>query len=146
MCSGCIFIVFFFKQKPAYEMRISDWSSDVCSSDLSPLLLVRRNTPLSIPQSGAMSNWSSKSPYDLSVISIPPLPDPGGSCSPVSTPSATCHLPPVPWPIFSLFVSHPESLWPSNKSAKARSADLDPVFQQRQAADTSHNPGAENLK
>src|SRR3546814_7277803 len=25
---------FFFKQKPAYEMRISDWSSDVCSSDL----------------------------------------------------------------------------------------------------------------
>src|SRR3546814_20627630 len=32
----CIFIVlfFFFKQKTAYEMRISDWSSDVCSSDL----------------------------------------------------------------------------------------------------------------
>src|SRR3546814_8308180 len=27
---------FFFKQKTAYEMRISDWSSDVCSSDLSP--------------------------------------------------------------------------------------------------------------
>src|SRR3546814_3198151 len=30
--SVCIF--FFFKQKTAYEMRISDWSSDVCSSDL----------------------------------------------------------------------------------------------------------------
>src|SRR3546814_11224815 len=29
------FDVFFFKQKTAYEMRISDWSSDVCSSDLS---------------------------------------------------------------------------------------------------------------
>src|SRR3546814_2607158 len=28
----CLF--FFFKQKTAYEMRISDWSSDVCSSDL----------------------------------------------------------------------------------------------------------------
>src|SRR3546814_9371998 len=27
-------LVFFFKQKTAYEMRISDWSSDVCSSDL----------------------------------------------------------------------------------------------------------------
>src|SRR3546814_2492655 len=27
-------MLFFFKQKPAYEMRISDWSSDVCSSDL----------------------------------------------------------------------------------------------------------------
>src|SRR3546814_6918198 len=29
-----MFVVFFFKQKTAYEMRISDWSSDVCSSDL----------------------------------------------------------------------------------------------------------------
>src|SRR3546814_13198900 len=32
MLSCCFF--FFFKQKTAYEMRISDWSSDVCSSDL----------------------------------------------------------------------------------------------------------------
>src|SRR3546814_3427391 len=31
MCVGCFF---FFKQKTAYELRISDWSSDVCSSDL----------------------------------------------------------------------------------------------------------------
>src|SRR3546814_3742084 len=31
----CVFCFFFFKQKTAYEMRISDWSSDVCSSDLS---------------------------------------------------------------------------------------------------------------
>src|SRR3546814_11031488 len=30
----CICCVFFFKQKTAYDMRISDWSSDVCSSDL----------------------------------------------------------------------------------------------------------------
>src|SRR3546814_8909197 len=29
-----LFYFFFFKQKTAYEMRISDWSSDVCSSDL----------------------------------------------------------------------------------------------------------------
>src|SRR3546814_7120091 len=33
---GLVDIVFFFKQKTAYEMRISDWSSDVCSSDLLP--------------------------------------------------------------------------------------------------------------
>src|SRR3546814_19825679 len=32
---------FFFKQKTAYEMRISDWSSDVCSSDLAELLAQR---------------------------------------------------------------------------------------------------------
>src|SRR3546814_8201775 len=30
------YVIFFFKQKTAYEMRISDWSSDVCSSDLQP--------------------------------------------------------------------------------------------------------------
>src|SRR3546814_8041169 len=36
MYSFYVFVyVFFFKQKTAYEMRISDWSSDVCSSDLS---------------------------------------------------------------------------------------------------------------
>src|SRR3546814_6416284 len=34
-------ICFFFKQKTAYEMRISDWSSDVCSSDLDPTRFVR---------------------------------------------------------------------------------------------------------
>src|SRR3546814_16101012 len=33
VCVAVIFF-FFFKQKTAYEMRISDWSSDVCSSDL----------------------------------------------------------------------------------------------------------------
>src|SRR3546814_4543969 len=30
----CVFSFFLFKEKTAYEMRISDWSSDVCSSDL----------------------------------------------------------------------------------------------------------------
>src|SRR3546814_4852886 len=35
-------VILFFKQKTAYEMRISDWSSDVCSSDL--LLSIRRRT------------------------------------------------------------------------------------------------------
>src|SRR3546814_7703930 len=37
---------FFFKQKTAYEMRISDWSSDVCSSDLAEGALVEE-TPYS---------------------------------------------------------------------------------------------------
>src|SRR3546814_8231831 len=34
-----LLVVFFFKQKTAYEMRISDWSSDVCSSDLGAQLI-----------------------------------------------------------------------------------------------------------
>src|SRR3546814_18241770 len=34
ICCFRVVVFFFFKQKTAYEMRISDWSSDVCSSDL----------------------------------------------------------------------------------------------------------------
>src|SRR3546814_5081231 len=34
LCLLLLFLFFFFKQKTAYYMRISDWSSDVCSSDL----------------------------------------------------------------------------------------------------------------
>src|SRR3546814_19182506 len=34
----CRVCSFYFKQKTAYDMRISDWSSDVCSSDLSPVM------------------------------------------------------------------------------------------------------------
>src|SRR3546814_4910440 len=36
MCDRGRVVFFFCKQKTAYEMRISDWSSDVCSSDLFP--------------------------------------------------------------------------------------------------------------
>src|SRR3546814_1421626 len=48
MCC-CVFI-FVFKQKTAYEMRISDWSSDVCSSDLPharafPMTAIDRQAP-----------------------------------------------------------------------------------------------------
>src|SRR3546814_916194 len=38
-CLFCVCFFFFFKQKTAYEMRISDWSSDVCSSDLRTIAL-----------------------------------------------------------------------------------------------------------
>src|SRR3546814_4175725 len=41
LCVYCdsMFGFFFFKQKTAYEMRISDWSSDVCSSDLDEMVM-----------------------------------------------------------------------------------------------------------
>src|SRR3546814_17224789 len=42
VCSCFIYCFFFFKQKTAYEMRISDWSSDVCSSDLFMALTTAR--------------------------------------------------------------------------------------------------------
>src|SRR3546814_9516536 len=61
MCHGYVF-VFFFKQKTAYEMRISDWSSDVCSSDLT----ARRRTPLLGRQQAHDRNLSA-----MSVCSTP---------------------------------------------------------------------------
>src|SRR3546814_8131600 len=53
---SCLF--FFFKQKTAYEMRISDWSSDVCSSDL-----------------GVVLHRAARSRADLSVhlVDVPPV-------------------------------------------------------------------------
>src|SRR3546814_5589337 len=47
----CVF--FFFKQKTAYEMRISDWSSDVCSSDLPS-----RSGAGKAAEAAAASRWS----------------------------------------------------------------------------------------
>src|SRR3546814_14353333 len=44
VCLYSLLVFFFFKQKTAYEMRISDWSSDVCSSDL-PLRNACRDGP-----------------------------------------------------------------------------------------------------
>src|SRR3546814_124142 len=43
------FSLFFFKQKTAYEMRISDWSSDVCSSDLAAAQLGGHGAEIAIP-------------------------------------------------------------------------------------------------
>src|SRR3546814_7619331 len=61
MLTSCV-LFFFFKQKTAYEMRISDWSSDVCSSDLPSY------------RAGSMTKT-----IDLaaSVRSIPDYPKPG---------------------------------------------------------------------
>src|SRR3546814_3352877 len=68
---------FFFKQKTAYEMRISDWSSDVCSSDLKisgerreagedcEVPVRERQGPVSLQQSSkAASGCSAKQAYD----------------------------------------------------------------------------------
>src|SRR3546814_1269113 len=43
-------MIYFFKQKTAYELRISDWSSDVCSSDLGSML----STPIINPPQSAI--------------------------------------------------------------------------------------------
>src|SRR3546814_5449517 len=50
-----LFLFFFFKQKTAYEMRISDWSSDVCSSDLNCEFIPKRAMATAKLASGATS-------------------------------------------------------------------------------------------
>src|SRR3546814_985755 len=46
---GICYVFFFFKQKTAYEMRISDWSSDVCSSDLQDMRAQRPDAVVALP-------------------------------------------------------------------------------------------------
>src|SRR3546814_2322350 len=48
LCLVLFVIFFFFKQKTAYEMRISDWSSDVCSSDLGDLTIKGVTKPVTV--------------------------------------------------------------------------------------------------
>src|SRR3546814_13223612 len=59
---------FFFKQKTAYEMRISDWSSDVCSSDLSPEaappLLCNIETRLDLLRQTGLVDYCCVLPFD----------------------------------------------------------------------------------
>src|SRR3546814_4200118 len=50
-------VYFFFKQKTAYEMRISDWSSDVCSSDLSNAFVPGGPEALAIKLDSGAINW-----------------------------------------------------------------------------------------
>src|SRR3546814_7667879 len=72
----CLVLFFFFKQKTAYEMRISDWSSDVCSSDLidrpmlgPAFLLAGRRRGKAAKQRGAFGRLgSSHFPHDLAGL------------------------------------------------------------------------------
>src|SRR3546814_20287408 len=88
--------MFFFKQKTAYEMRISDWSSDVCSSDLAPLFnnacinlgeralvdlcyCIRVNRYGSKMAASMVATWLSKSSAAFSISPSPlygPVPGP----------------------------------------------------------------------
>src|SRR3546814_10121197 len=73
-CSDLFF--FFFKQKTAYEMRISDWSSDVCSSDL-PTSAKQRSGTFSVhtaPAGAARTSApiSSAAPPSASVTGVVP--------------------------------------------------------------------------
>src|SRR3546814_5295994 len=69
--------LFFIKQKTAYEMRISDWSSDVCSSDLTSFVATYRGSFCRGQSPSASIILTLRSPrYDLSAggayVHVPP--------------------------------------------------------------------------
>src|SRR3546814_1084246 len=55
VCFTRVFLFFLFKQKTAYELRISDWSSDVCSSDLPNHAQPTRNRGFRMPITARVS-------------------------------------------------------------------------------------------
>src|SRR3546814_14171463 len=63
-----ISIVFFFKQKTAYEMRISDWSSDVCSSDLQKRGFQRVKIDGTLHEIDAAPALDKKRKHDIEVV------------------------------------------------------------------------------
>src|SRR3546814_6191003 len=65
VASVCVFVFFCFKQNTSYEMRISDWSSDVCSSDLLPAETMVRKV-----RASSVSMGLSRSRPFISILSI----------------------------------------------------------------------------
>src|SRR3546814_3199542 len=95
---------FFFKQKTAYEMRISDWSSDVCSSDLGCRIIENRRR-----RSGLSGT--------------------GRKCADCAAPQRACHQPSFERPVCGIFGRNdlrtryhqcrrrrPSCLWPAVRS------------------------------
>src|SRR3546814_13808432 len=83
--SGLRSCFFFFKQKTAYEMRISDWSSDVCSSDL---LRKRLNEVAAIDFFGAHGRQAAQAAITEADRRSHQHPDVSGPGAPELTPAA----------------------------------------------------------
>src|SRR3546814_9416596 len=65
------FSIFFFKQKTAYEMRISDWSSDVCSSDLLRSTLEGAGYAIDLATDGEDGHYlGSTENYDAAILDL----------------------------------------------------------------------------
>src|SRR3546814_9563956 len=66
---GLLFF-FFFKQKTAYEMRISDWSSDVCSSDLTQRVRFNLDIQMQAPREPLDDDVARVLSYDTVIADI----------------------------------------------------------------------------
>src|SRR3546814_7948401 len=70
MMESFFVLVFFFKQKTAYEMRISDWSSDVCSSDLGMIQVLRLGKTLSGRRSFVIEGLGGGNHHQHAIVSF----------------------------------------------------------------------------
>src|SRR3546814_7891340 len=95
-CKLLWFFVFFFKQKTAYEVRISDWSSDVCSSDLLLWRTLRRGHGPADARSGLRLSRLDDHLGSLRLLHLHPLRDRGGD--PVGGAPAVLRHPPADRP------------------------------------------------
>src|SRR3546814_15927542 len=75
---------FFFKQKSAYELRISDWSSDVCSSDLVTRMTFFWSTPSSELLVHGLTPGGSFDPLLVSWVRSAPLPHPAPAATAIA--------------------------------------------------------------
>src|SRR3546814_1359988 len=94
---GSVFAVFLlFKQKTAYEMRISDWSSDVCSSDLVAPLETWYHGPgpvrSALEQLGEIGMPLRDALYEAAGVAIPSAP-------PIGAQTSATEIHPRPWTI-----------------------------------------------
>src|SRR3546814_9983983 len=93
-------VILFFKQKTAYEMRISDWSSDVCSSDLNAAASL--DFPLSLDNSSAAPSL----PHTMQAINICFASRKIPKESPLNPQSGRCFS---VWRVESQYSTHPSS-------------------------------------
>src|SRR3546814_9149346 len=106
---SCICLFFFFKQKTAYELRISDWSSDVCSSDLATMTNPRahaQESKIATPHRIRAKLKRFFGPWGMFVRGFIKHPVMVGSIVP-SSPTLIRHmLRPVDWKTTKLFVEY----------------------------------------
>src|SRR3546814_8337034 len=96
---------FFFKQKTAYEMRISDWSSDVCSSDLAratpprpDAVLARPDWPAALALNAVDAPPASVAP-PRAAAAAPPASDAPPVAAALTAPAPSATTPPAASPV-----------------------------------------------
>src|SRR3546814_1360594 len=115
---------FFFKQKTAYEMRISDWSSDVCSSDLKRILDVIGESHVQILSENFLLSAHMAERSNM-ILTVP------SRAAAIASPERVCLMkPPIDLPGFDVkqywherFDSEPVNIWLLSHIARIRQVE-----------------------